>query len=381
MMVTTLTMQEWKVPSAVFCRQELEKENLVPVADGSAVNALSMTDVQSNSDRMLVREVFVDCETLTGSQFIVDTCSSSSGVNSHCPVFYSPAKSFLSADVCGPHVWLHPPVAKVEPFVKHYLKRKAQVPAKTSACAVVPAVHSARWRKLLQGMQLLRKYPKGFTMFAEAGQGSGQRALGPLPWDYEVYYDPPCEGPAALCEMSLIGGAGQLGMTYMIAFGEWYIRHGAPAFVPRIKIIMEELAGMPETTMGSYWPKISRLTQYVVRQRIVTEAERDARIAANEENPRSHGAELQQPYDKIINSTDYLEFINAVEHGHISLRLTAQELAEMRTAGSDVYLDANGHDEAVEKLTLIGSNEFVHKPLGNSNMKQWGSAAGHLQQV
>ncbi|KAL0018409.1 hypothetical protein WJX79_005349 [Trebouxia sp. C0005] len=174
---------------------------------------------------------------------------------------------------------------------------------------------------------------------------------------------------------------GQLGMTYMIAFGEWYIRHGAPAFVPRIKIIMEELAGMPETTMGSYWPKISRLTQYVVRQRIVTEAERDARIAANEENPRSHGAELQQPYDKIINSTDYLEFINAVEHGHISLRLTAQELAEMRTAGSDVYLDANGHDEAVEKLTLIGSNEFVHKPLGNSNMKQWGSAAGHLQQV
>ncbi len=44
---------------------------------------------------------------------------------------------------------------------------------------------------------------------------------------------------------------------------------------------------MPETTMGAYWPKISRLTQYVVRKRIVTEAERDARAAANEEHPRS----------------------------------------------------------------------------------------------
>ncbi len=87
---------------------------------------------------------------------------------------------------------------------------------------------------------------------------------------------------------------------------------------------VQELAGMPETTMGSYWPKINRLTQYVVRKRIVTEAERDAGAAANEEHPRSHGPELEQPYDQIINSTDYLELINAIEHGHVSLRLTAQ---------------------------------------------------------
>ncbi|DBB02807.1 TPA: hypothetical protein ACH3X1_013637 [Trebouxia sp. C0004] len=57
------------------------------------------------------------------------------------------------------------------------------------------------------------------------------------------------------------------------------------------------------------------------------------------------------------------------------------EVAELQTAGSDVYLDANGLEEAVEELTLNGSNEFIHKPLGNQNMKQWGSAAGYLQQV
>ena len=52
---------------------------------------------------------------------------------------------------------------------------------------------------------------------------------------------------------------------------------------------VQELAGMPETTIGAYWPTISRLTQYVVRKRIVTEGERDALAAANEEHPRGHG--------------------------------------------------------------------------------------------
>ena len=77
------------------------------------------------------------------------------------------------------HMWLHPPVAKIERFVKHHLKCKAQTPAKTSACVVVPAFHSARWRQLLQSMQLLKKYPKGSMLFAEAGQGKIKEPWGP----------------------------------------------------------------------------------------------------------------------------------------------------------------------------------------------------------
>ncbi|KAL0026110.1 hypothetical protein WJX79_000499 [Trebouxia sp. C0005] len=72
------------------------------------------------------------------------------------------------------------------------------------------------------------------------------------------------------------------GVNYYDDFDEVYTRQGAPAFIPRIKIMMEELAGMPEITMGACWPKISRLTQYVVRKLVVTEAERNARAAANE---------------------------------------------------------------------------------------------------
>ncbi len=54
-------------------------------------------------------------------------------------------------------------------------------------------------------MRLLKQYAKGSMLFAEAGHGSSQ-VLGPSPWDYEVYYDPPVAGPvkfAGPTEMSL----------------------------------------------------------------------------------------------------------------------------------------------------------------------------------
>ena len=41
--------------------------------------------------RMIVREVFIDCEALTNKELTVDACCSDSRVTSHCSVFYSPA--------------------------------------------------------------------------------------------------------------------------------------------------------------------------------------------------------------------------------------------------------------------------------------------------
>lgn len=81
----------------------------------------------------------MDYKTLTGKHFTVDACHSNGGVSSHCPVFHSPAKSFLCGDVCGERVWLSPPVARVDRVVKHYLKCKSGSPHNTSACIVVPA--------------------------------------------------------------------------------------------------------------------------------------------------------------------------------------------------------------------------------------------------
>ena len=160
-----------------------------------------LSDVQSTVTEWLSRKclwIARPCETLTHKHFTVDACCSNDGVNSRCPVFHSPAKLFLCADVCGQHVWLFPPVARVERFVKLYLKCKSRSPCDTSACIAVPAFHSAKWCRLLQGMQLLKQYAKGSMLFAEAGHSSSQRALGPSPWDYDVYYDPPLAGPGGL---------------------------------------------------------------------------------------------------------------------------------------------------------------------------------------
>ena len=83
------------------------------------VNALSLKDVQSNSDRMIVKEVIVDLEALTGRQFNIDTCCDDSGVNAHGAEFCSPAQCLLSSDVSGKHVWSNSPFARVGRFLKH----------------------------------------------------------------------------------------------------------------------------------------------------------------------------------------------------------------------------------------------------------------------
>ena len=74
--------------------------------------ALSFSNVQFNSNRMTSVEVL--CAEFKAKQFTVRACSPDSTVNAPCAQFYSPAKSPLHSDDHSKHVWLHPPVAKVE---------------------------------------------------------------------------------------------------------------------------------------------------------------------------------------------------------------------------------------------------------------------------
>ena len=86
------------------------------------LNVLSLSDVRDNSDRMFVQEEYVAIQHLTGKQFTYDACCDDSAVNSHCNACSSPANSFLQSNVSGQHIWLHAPFAKLESFMKHYLK-------------------------------------------------------------------------------------------------------------------------------------------------------------------------------------------------------------------------------------------------------------------
>ena len=89
---------------------------------------LSMSDIRINSDSLLVKDIFVLIEKMTGRTFTYDACSADSGVNSNCAAFSSPSKSFLKSDVSGQHVWMNPPFTHIEPFIKHYMKCKSAAP-------------------------------------------------------------------------------------------------------------------------------------------------------------------------------------------------------------------------------------------------------------
>ena len=60
-------VQESTVVDSTFCQQGLERRRLTPVdSAGSVCNTLTLANVRLNSDRMVCKEVLVDCETLTG---------------------------------------------------------------------------------------------------------------------------------------------------------------------------------------------------------------------------------------------------------------------------------------------------------------------------
>ena len=96
-------------------------------SDDSKLNMRTVREVRENPDRMLIKQVFVEIQSLTGETFDLDACSDDSGVTSHCQSYCSPSSSFLKRDVSGRHVWMHLPNNRIEQFIKHYLKCKSRV--------------------------------------------------------------------------------------------------------------------------------------------------------------------------------------------------------------------------------------------------------------
>ena len=128
-------------------------------------------------------------QTLTGCTFDHDACCADDGSNALCASFSSPSSSFLTFDCAGRSVWLNPPFKQAAQFLKHYHTCKAQAPAHTSCCIVLPKVSDkfrpASWTPMLKHMELVRQYPKGAAVLTD----NGRLVRTPLP--LEVWYDAP----------------------------------------------------------------------------------------------------------------------------------------------------------------------------------------------
>lgn len=76
-------MHQPQVFNATFCQAGPEREQLssAGVVDSCGLNALTLSDVQSDNDRMSVKEVVVNLETLIGKRFELDACCDDLGVN------------------------------------------------------------------------------------------------------------------------------------------------------------------------------------------------------------------------------------------------------------------------------------------------------------
>ncbi len=112
--------------------------------------------------------------------------------------------------------------ARVDRFLKHYLRCKSGAPHSTSACILVPANSDAQWRNLLSGMTMLGKCEKGCMLYAEAGCEGNRTALGPSPWDVEIWFNPPA------AEMQVRAMA-QMSMNVVSGFERFTM--SMPAFV------------------------------------------------------------------------------------------------------------------------------------------------------
>ena len=152
--------------------------------------ALSQNEVRDNSDRMFIQEEFANIQHMIDKQFTYDACCDDSGINLHCAAYSSPGNSFLQCNVANQHIWLHAPFAKLEWFIKHYLKCKFAAPYSTSACIDVPS-WQGKWRSLLGKIKLLRTYDKGTMLFSSPVGNNSYKRLGPSPWSIEVWYDAP----------------------------------------------------------------------------------------------------------------------------------------------------------------------------------------------
>lgn len=140
---------------------------------------------------MIKLSEFERIQTLSNRSFNLDAFSLPSGSNALCADFCSPRRSFFATPLQGKHIWINAPFHMLHSVIEHYLSEKSKSPSDTSACILVPKwAHS--WRPLLIGMKKLMDYPCGYPLFeSPPSDGAPAKALHGIPFEVEVWYDPP----------------------------------------------------------------------------------------------------------------------------------------------------------------------------------------------
>ncbi len=173
----------------------MDRQLAVPDVDVQAmavdVAPDAVQEINNKSDRMILRAEFERIQDMIPCKFTLDGCCNNDGSNSHCMQFACPERSFTDMNVGGHCIWLNPPFARIEQFIRHYMACKAHRPQDTSACILVPYWPNSKFMRLLKGMQQVIEYPAGTQLFSAPTADGQRQALPGTPWPVRVYYDPP----------------------------------------------------------------------------------------------------------------------------------------------------------------------------------------------
>ena len=153
---------------------------------------------QGDSRSIKARD-FEDIQTAT-KHFTRDGFADDSGVNSKCARYNSPGTPFEKQSLRADHTWINPPFHMIHSALTHYLKEKGKSPGDTSACILVPDWQGTNWAPLVQGMRVLRTYPKGYPLYENICSDGTTTVVKGIPWEVKVYYDAPYK-PATLNRM------------------------------------------------------------------------------------------------------------------------------------------------------------------------------------
>lgn len=110
-------------------------------------------------------------------------------VNAPNATFICPGTTFFKHNVAGHHIWINTAVEQLPLYIKHYQRCKTERPFDTSAVILMP--NWPNLHNLTEGMQLLKEYPAGTTIFTVRGNTNDAHKTYSVPYPLQVWYDPP----------------------------------------------------------------------------------------------------------------------------------------------------------------------------------------------
>ena len=232
--------------TAAVCRVPVRKQvrfaDVVTVfGEGNGASAHRAVPPEADVNDYMLRDAFYAPLAKEYGPFDADLAADALGKNARCERFYSLSDPAQCADLRGLKVYCNGPFlgSAYAQILANYRKCKQEAPHTTSGVFVVPDWPDADFMPLLDGMRLVRYFPRGMRLFtAPPKPGSTTRSpAGPARWPVCVFWDPPVptmEASLASDDASFTGQPTQSGATTATGHGDGRQMHAANSVVPTL---------------------------------------------------------------------------------------------------------------------------------------------------